>query len=102
MDDSRVRRDPRKLAYLFPSMPVGRFKNAVDAYYKDITLKTIEDVARMAGMVVVPASCIHHQNRKAARRVHVIGRAYYILKIDELTLTERMRYRDACGGVGGQ
>lgn len=94
----RIERDPRKLAYLYPNMPVGRFKQAVDDYYRNVTVKTIEDVVHMVGLKLVPASCVHHKRREADKRIHILGRTYYVRDPADLTPLEMEKYRAICAG----
>lgn len=96
IDRSRLQRDPRKLAYLYPRMPVTRYKAQTEEYYHDITIKTVEDVAKMAGLVIVPASCVHHKRREASKRIFLFGRSYYVRKIEDLTPIELAKYKEQC------
>lgn len=97
--DEKLRRDPRKLAYLYPRMPVIRFKELVEDYHRSVTIRTVEQVAEMFGAILVPASCVHHKRRRPDRRVMIYGRTYYVFERDEMTDLEWAKYRELCGEV---
>ena len=89
----RIARDPRKLAYLYPNMPVSRYKAQVDEYYRLTCLAALEQVAKMQNAKLIPASIIHHRRRDTARRITLFGRAYYVIDDDDLTDLEIEKYR---------
>lgn len=92
VDRSKISRDPRKLAYLYPSMPVRRYKELTEDYHRSMTLAAIEQVARMMHCVLMPASCIHHDRRRPDRRMQLHGRTYYVVEIDDVTELEWAKY----------
>ncbi|WP_298737657.1 hypothetical protein [uncultured Chitinophaga sp.] len=98
--NEKIERDPRKLAYLYPKMPVGRYKDLVDEYYRNTTLRAAEQIAQMSGCILVPSRCLNHKRRDSSRRLMVLGYAYYNIPEDELTDLERAKYIELCAERG--
>ena len=61
-------KDPRNLAYLYPSMPLHAYKQRTDQYYKAITLAQVEQAARINGQILVPGICLNWSRKKKASR----------------------------------
>lgn len=99
--NERIRRDPRKLAYLHPRLPLSRYKEQTDEYYQELALKAAEDAARAAGAVLVPSTCLHRRKRQSERRTMIYGRTYYVYQLDDLTPMELEKYKLACEDRGG-
>lgn len=101
VDDKKINRDPRNMAYLNPSMSVITFKIRVDDYYKNICLKRIEDMARMNNQLVIPASCLNWSRKKKLqeRNIRIFNKSYYILAIDELRPQELKNYEMYCDDI---
>lgn len=93
----KIQKDPRNFAFLFPSMPLRKYKDATDQWYKWKAIKALEEVAAMAGKYVLPATCVHWSRKKKLhhRRVELHGRSYYILSKQEMSKTEKKRYADS-------
>lgn len=102
VDQSKLEKDPRKLAFLYPRMPASRYKEKTEEYYRQLCLQRIEAVARMHDSLLVPAPCIHHKRRDPKRRLTVFGRTYYVIPEDELTRLEEAKYRAACQIESGE
>lgn len=87
-----LQKDPRKLPYMYPKMPVIRYKELSEQYHRTLTLQAAEQIGAMFGAVLVPSSCINHKRRRADRRMMIYGRTYYVLERDELTDVEWAKY----------
>lgn len=98
--DAKIERDPRKLAYLYPKMPLRRYKELVDEYYRNLTLRAAEQLAHMSGCVLLPSACVHHRRRDPARRMMLFGRTYYSVPEEELTELEQAKYLILCMAAG--
>lgn len=94
----RIQKDPRKLAYLYPKMPVGRYKEQTDEYYRLMALKSAEDTAKASNALLVPSTCLHRRRRDPQRRVMLFGRTYYVVPQDDLTEMDLEKYKLACEG----
>lgn len=88
--------DPRKLPFLYRTMPASRYKQLSEEYYRAKCLQAVEQAAQMGGMVAVPSVCVHHKRRQADRRISLLGRTYYLLREDEMTDLELAKYRSLC------
>lgn len=88
----RFDRDPRKLAYLCPRLPLWRYKEIVEDWHRAAAIRAAEEVARMFGAYLLPASCVHHKRRRSDRRLMIYGRNYYVMQ--ELTALERQKLQD--------
>jgi len=93
VDAEKLRRDPRKLAFLYPKMPVIRYKQLTEDYHRNITLMTAEKIADMFGAVLLPSSCVHHSRRRPDRRLMIYGRVYYVREMDDVTEMEWEKFR---------
>lgn len=96
VDSNRLKKDPRRLAYLYPKMPVGRYKELTEDYHRSITIQTMEHISAMFDAVLLPASCVHHKRRRPERRILLYGRSYYVFDVEDLTDLERAKYRALC------
>lgn len=90
----KIQKDPRNFAYLYPSMPLYKYKDAVQDWYRLKCIKALEEVAAMQDKFVVPAECIHWHRKKrfGSKRVELFGRSYYILAEIEMTENEKTKY----------
>lgn len=91
-------KDPRNLAYLYPSMPLHAYKQRTDQYYKAITLAQVEQAARINGQILVPGICLNWSRKKklADRQIILFRRAYYFIDADKMTATEKRKYAEIC------
>lgn len=91
----KIKKDPRNLVYLFPSIPATEYKRRTDDYYRYVCLQALEKVAAMTGKIVVPAVCIHWERKKklADRRVKLFTKTYYIVEQNEISQTEYEKYK---------
>lgn len=96
VNQSAIQKDPRKLAFLSPRMPVIRYKELTEIYHRNLTIIAVEKVVNMLNCVLLPASCIHHDRRRPDRRMMLHGRTYYIFEIDDVTELEWAKYRTMC------
>lgn len=94
--NERILKDPRKLAFLYPKMPVGRYKEQTDEYYRLLTLKAAEEVAKASNGILLPSSCLHRRRRDPARRVMIFGRTYYVVPEDDVSEMEKEKYKLVC------
>jgi len=101
VDNTKLEKDPRKLAFLFPSMPVARYKIQTEEYYKLLCLRTIEQVVQMQDAVLLPSSCVHQKRRDPSRRISLFGRSYYVVPVNQLTATEAEKYQNYCIELSG-
>jgi hypothetical protein len=97
VDRTAMKRDPRKLAFLYPKMPVKRYKELTEDYHRKMALMTVEQVTNMFDCVLLPASCIHHSRRVSERRLLLHGKTYYVYFRDDVTELEWAKYQ-ALGG----
>jgi hypothetical protein len=93
---SKIAKDPRNLPYLFPSMPIAKYKKIADDFYKHSALKSLEDAARINHQLLIPAHCLHWQRKKkfTEQNVRVFGRSYYLIDYDDLTDLEITKYEN--------
>lgn len=96
-----IAKDPTKLAYLYPRMPVGRYKEQTDTYYRAMTIRAVEEALKPFGAVLIPSKCVHHKRRDPERRIMIYGRTYYTVQADTMTDLEAAKYAIMCGGVDG-
>lgn len=97
----QIQRDPRKLPYLYPKMPASRYKELSETYHRCLTILALEKVSAMFGAVLIPSSCVHHDRRRADRRIMVHGRTYYVMDETEVTPLEWAKYKAICPGDTG-
>lgn len=93
VDSRKLERDPRRLAYLRPKLPLFRFRELTDDFYTASCLKAAEEVAKICGNVLVPSSCMNKKRRDPQRRVMLFGRTYYVLHESEMTELEKEKYQ---------
>lgn len=96
VDPNQLQKDPRKLAFKFPKMPVIRYKELTEIFHRSLTIIAVEKVVKMLGCVLMPAPCVHHDRRRADRRLMIHGRTYYVIEIDEVTDLEWAKYQARC------
>lgn len=94
--ESKLKYDPRKLPYLYPSMSAASYKKRTDEYYRLLTIKHLEEIAAMSEAVLLPSACVHHKRRNPQKRIQVFGRTYYLVQRDDLTPLEEAKYRIMC------
>lgn len=91
VDRSKLR-DPRQLLYHYPSLSAVKYMYISERFYRNFTLKTAEDICKMFGYLVVPATCLRSTSKDASRRLLIHGYAYYVKQPTELTRPELRRY----------
>lgn len=97
VDRTAIKRDPRKLAYLYPKMPVSRYKELTEEFHRRVSIVAVERVVAMFQSVLLPASCVHHARRKSDQRLLLYGKTYYVFNQDDVTELEWAKYQ-ALGG----
>lgn len=96
VNKDKLKKDPTKLLYLYPSMPKIRFAKQVDAYYRAQAIAAAELAAKANHCLLVPARCIHYKRRDQSKRVVIYGRSYYIMHKDDMTELEWAKYKIVC------
>ncbi len=91
--DGYKTKDPRALLYHFPSLPKVKYAKLVDKFYYYKALEAVENVANKMGYILLPRICMHWQRKKnyADRKIVVLGKSFYMMKIAELTETEKSK-----------
>ncbi|WP_430483506.1 hypothetical protein [Rossellomorea marisflavi] len=88
-------KDPRALPYHFPTtinMVAYAKKMQEFSFYQ--ALQSAEDVAHKQGLILLPWSCIHWQRAKnfgIDRKVKIGRNSYFLMKITELTRSEKQK-----------
>lgn len=98
VDHAKLKKNPRGLLYLYPSIPAIRYKKIADRYHENYALDVAEQLAKMFGCHLVPAACIHHSRKVPSRRIMIYGRSYYAKRPDELSKTEMRRFLEHVRG----
>lgn len=93
VDQTQLQKDPRKLAFKYPRMPVIRYKELTESYHRSLTIVAAEQVSKMFGCVLLPAPCVHHDRRRPDRRMMIHGRTYYVFEADDITDLEWAKYQ---------
>ncbi|WP_037580981.1 hypothetical protein [Sporolactobacillus terrae] len=89
------KKDPRPLLYLYhDTINVVAYAKKMQkfAYYQ--TLEVAEDLAKRQGFILLPWDCIHWQRAQAVaadRKIKIGRRAFYLMKISELTKREAQK-----------
>lgn len=103
VDREKLSKDPRKLVFLFPKLPLVRYKSMAEDYHRGVTVLAAERIASMFNSVLLPSTCVHHSRRRPERRLMLYGRTYYIVERDLLTPTEWKKYQEICKEeIGGE
>ena len=85
-------KDPRTLLYHFPSMHKVKLVKMLNKYYFYRALESAEQIANKNGFILLPFSCMHWQRKRdfaEDRKVHVLGKSFFMMKITELTKSEK-------------
>lgn len=91
--------DVTKLPYLYPKMPLLRYKKMAHEYYKKVALKAAEEVAKANDCFLLPACCMNYKRRDPKKRVSIYGKNYYAVSYDEITPLEYEKYKLLCEDV---
>lgn len=91
---SKIQHDPQTLLYHFPGIDKVRYTRLSQEYYFWKSVQAAEQAAAIVGCLLVPASCLHWERKLAVREKGMkIGKfSYFILRRDEMTAREKMKY----------
>lgn len=92
-----IARDPRQLAYLYPSMPLVRYIKISNKYHIKKAIKSVEDALSKLDYILLPANCVSHRRRNANRRIQIYGQTFYVRHRLELTGKEMIKYINLIG-----
>lgn len=91
-------KDPRGLLYLYPtSINLVAFAKQMQEFTFFQTLEVAESIAKRQGYILLPFACIHWQRAKSYgvdRKVKIGRKSFFMLKMDELTKSERIKLRN--------
>lgn len=92
--ENKVKHDPQKLLYHFPSISTVRYTKLVNEYSFWRAVELAERTAAMFGRQLVPARCLHWERKlKFQDRQLQIGKSsFYVLSLQELTINETQKY----------
>lgn len=86
-------KDPRALLYLYPnSVNIVAYAKKMQQFSFYQALTVAEDLAKRQGYILLPYSCIHWERAKKfgeERKVKIGRKSFFLMKITELTKTER-------------
>lgn len=89
------KKDPRPLSYLYPtSINIVSYAKQMQEFSFYQTLEVAQDLAKRQGFILLPWECIHWQRAKvygSDRKVKIGRKSFFMMKIDELTKTERKK-----------
>lgn len=90
-------KDPRALLYLYPnSLNIVAYAKKMQKFSFYQALEVAEDLAKRQGYILLPFSCIHWERAKkygVDRRVKIGRKSFFLMKITELTKTEKEKLR---------
>lgn len=88
-------KDPRCLLYLYSkTINVVAYAKKLQQFSFYQTLEVAEDLAKRQGFILLPWECIHWQRAQslgAERKIKIGRNSFYLLRISELTKTERVK-----------
>lgn len=89
-----VLKDPQTLLYFFPNINAVRYQHLSRDYYYWKQVSAAEEVARIAGKLLVPRDCIHWQRIKnlAEKKIVINRNVFFVLSQDEMTKSEQKKY----------
>lgn len=97
VSNKKLEKDPRKLPYLYPHMPLLRYVKKAEEYHRGLTIKAAEDIAKMFDAILLPSKCVHQGRRDPERRIMIYGKNYYLRNLSDLTKTEKRKYVEFVG-----
>lgn len=97
VDREVLKKDPRKLAFLYPRMPVIRYKKLTEQYYHELAIQAVEQAGKALNGYILPAACVHHRRKDPAKRISLFGRSYYAIPADDITPLELAKYKAIYG-----
>ncbi|MMZ53856.1 hypothetical protein D1872_156610 [compost metagenome] len=92
--EGKLKHDPQRLLYHFPSIPKVRYTKLSQEFYFWHSVSVAEETARMFGRLLVPAACFHWERKTkiADRRIQIGKKSFYVLALEELTPIEKKKY----------
>ena len=97
-------KDPRKLAYLYPSINIVVYAKKVQEFCFYQSLDVAEDLANRQGYLLLPYSCMHWtraKNYADDRKVKIGRKSFFMMKPHELTKNEINKLYDYIWEVVG-
>lgn len=90
----KLKHDPQRLLYHFPSIDKVRYTKLSQEYYYWHSVSVAEGTARMFGRLLIPARCLHweRKTRFADRRLQIGKKSFYVMAMDEMTEVEKEKY----------
>lgn len=94
--EGKLKHDPQRLLYHFPSIDKVRYTKLSQEFYFWHSVSVAEESARMFGRLLIPARCLHWERkiRLADRRLQIGKKSFYVIAMDELTEIEKRKYLD--------
>lgn len=95
-----LKKDPQTLLFQFPSMHAVRFQKLSRDFYYWKLVQLAEQVAAMAGRLLVPRECLHWERKKhfQDRQIIILKKSFYVLSEAEMTGSELSKYRSVVEG----
>lgn len=92
--EEQKRSDPRKLAYLYPSMPLVTFAKQVSSWHEQEQLELIKRLTMIADRVLVHRSYLSDRQRREneAKQIKIGRSIYYSLHWTELPVRARIAW----------
>ncbi|RRJ54011.1 hypothetical protein EHV15_36230 [Paenibacillus oralis] len=92
--EGKLKHDPQRLLYHFPSINKVRYTKLSQEFYFWHSVSVAEETARMFGRLLVPARCLHWERkmRLADRRLQIGKKSFYVAALEELTEVEKRKY----------
>lgn len=88
-------KDPRPLPFLYPeSINLVSYSKQMQTFCFYQQLELAEDIVKRQGFILLPWECIHWQRAKtfgADRKIKIGRKSFFMMKIDELTKTEKRK-----------
>lgn len=91
-------KDPRSLIYLYPqTVNIVAYAKKMEKFAFYQALDAAESVANTQGFILLPYECIHWERAKKyglERRVKIGRNSFYLMRLSELTKTEKSKLID--------
>lgn len=87
--------DPRPLIYLYPeTVNLVAYAKKVQKFSFYQALEVAEDLANRQGYILLPFNCMHWERARdygADRKIKIGRKSYFMMKLGELTKTEKKK-----------
>lgn len=87
--------DPRPLIYLYPTqVNLVAYAKKVQKFSFYQALEVAQDLANRQGYILLPYNCMHWERARdyaADRKIKIGRKSYFMMKLDELTKTEKQK-----------